>query len=87
MEYESKSAEEHPPIKPEKVLEPDPVIVNDALAVVVNTNPTNIDANRAHGDSLDFVSDKPFKGKGTYEVAGVGSGRADRYGSFASRFG
>jgi hypothetical protein len=36
----------------------------------------------AKGDSLDFVSDKPFKGKGTYDTIG---GLAGAGGKFASR--
>jgi len=36
---------------------------------------------RAKGESLDFVSDKPFRGKGTYDVAGAESGGGGRYGS------
>jgi hypothetical protein len=32
------------------------------------------------GDSLDFVSDKPFKGKGTYDTIGGGGGGGGRYG-------
>jgi Ca-activated chloride channel family protein len=39
---------------------------------------------KAKGDSLDFVSDKPFKGKGTYDVLGAGGGGGGRYGG---RFG
>jgi len=35
---------------------------------------------KAKGDSLDFVSDKPFKGKGTYDVIGGGAGGGGRYG-------
>ncbi len=33
------------------------------------------------GDSLDFVSDKPFRGKGTYDVLGANGGGGGRYGS------
>jgi hypothetical protein len=36
---------------------------------------------KAKGDSLDFVSDKPFKGKGTYDTIGGGGGGGGRYGS------
>jgi hypothetical protein len=39
------------------------------------------DCQKAKGDSLDFVSDKPFKGKGTYDVIGGGGGGGGRYGS------
>ncbi len=35
---------------------------------------------KAKGDSLDFVSDKPFKGKGTYDTIGVGGGGGGHYG-------
>jgi len=34
----------------------------------------------AKGDSLDLVSDKPFKGKGTYDTIGGGGGGGGRYG-------
>ncbi|HEX7901467.1 MAG TPA: hypothetical protein VF950_27155 [Planctomycetota bacterium] len=37
--------------------------------------------NRASGDSLDFVSDKPFRGKGTYDTFGMGGGGGGRYGT------
>jgi Ca-activated chloride channel family protein len=36
---------------------------------------------KAKGDSLDFVSDKPFKGKSTYDVIGGGAGGGSRFGS------
>ncbi len=36
---------------------------------------------RAKGDSLDVVSDKPFKGKGVYDVIGGGGGGGGRYGT------
>ena len=39
---------------------------------------------KAKGDSEDFVSDKPFKGKGTYDTIGGGSGGGGKYGT---RFG
>jgi Ca-activated chloride channel family protein len=32
------------------------------------------------GESLDFVSDKPFRGKGTYDAIGGGGGSGGRYG-------
>ena len=35
----------------------------------------------AKGDSLDFVSDKPFRGKGTYDTLGVEGGGGGRYGT------
>jgi hypothetical protein len=35
---------------------------------------------KAKGESLDFVSDKPFKGKGTYDVIGGGGGGGGNYG-------
>jgi len=36
--------------------------------------------NKAKGDSYDFVSDKPFKGKGTYDTIGAGGGGGGKYG-------
>ena len=35
---------------------------------------------KAKGDSLDFVSNKPFKGRGTYDVIGGGSGGGGKFG-------
>jgi hypothetical protein len=35
---------------------------------------------KAKGDSLDFVSDKPFKGKGSNDAIGGGAGGGGRYG-------
>ncbi len=37
--------------------------------------------NKAKGDSLDFVSDKAFRGKGTYDSLGSEAGGGGRYGS------
>jgi hypothetical protein len=37
----------------------------------------------AIGESLDYVSDKPFKGKGTYDNPGPDSGGGGRYGAAA----
>ncbi len=37
---------------------------------------------RFKGESLDFVSDKPFRGKGVYDVAGAGGGGGGRYGAW-----
>jgi hypothetical protein len=32
------------------------------------------------GDAIDFVSDKAYRGKGTYDIAGAGGGGGGRYG-------
>jgi hypothetical protein len=39
------------------------------------------DFKKAKGESLDFVSDKPFQGKGTYDVIGGAGGGGGRYGN------
>jgi hypothetical protein len=36
---------------------------------------------KAWGDSFDFVSDKPFMGKGIYDPSGAGPGGGGRYGT------
>ena len=36
---------------------------------------------KAKGESLDFVSDKPFRGRGTYDSLGAAGGGGGRYGS------
>jgi hypothetical protein len=43
--------------------------------------PPDSGLHKAKGDSLDFVSDKPFRGKGTYDSLGWGAGGGGRYGS------
>jgi hypothetical protein len=47
-------------------------------------SPDDEDFKKVKGDSLDMVSDKPFQGKGTYDVIGGGGGGGGRYGT---RFG
>lgn len=42
---------------------------------------TNTGWNKAKGDSIDYVSDKPFRSKGTYDVLGPDAGAGGRYGS------
>ena len=53
----------------------DPVFLKDAEQADHNETADQDDFKRAKGDSLDFVSDKPFKGKGTYDVIGGAGGR------------
>lgn len=79
-------ADDHPPIVP-KVFQVDPTIINDADEVVVNSTPTNINASNVSGDSFDFVSDEPFRGKGTYTVVGPSGGGGGRFGGFRACFG
>jgi hypothetical protein len=59
----------------------DPVYKKDAEESDHNETADDEDYQKAKGDSLDFVSDKPFKGKGTYDTIGGGSGGGGRYGS------
>jgi hypothetical protein len=59
----------------------DPVYRKDAEESDRNETADNEEFQKAKGDSLDFVSDKPFKGKGTYDVIGGGGGGGGRYGS------
>lgn len=58
----------------------DPTFKKDATESDHNESDDNEDFNKMKGDSLDFVSDKPFKGKGTYDVIGGGGGGGGRYG-------
>jgi hypothetical protein len=59
----------------------DPVYRKDAEESDHNETADEEEFQKAKGDSLDFVSDKPFKGKGTYDVIGGGAGGGGRYGS------
>ncbi|MBI2931822.1 MAG: terpene cyclase/mutase family protein [Planctomycetes bacterium] len=76
---------EKPPDLPnEKVLDmkkstEDPVFKKEEEADH-NETEDNEEFQKAKGDSLDFVSDKPFKGKGTYDTIGTGGGGGGRYG-------
>ena len=58
----------------------DPVYVKDAVESDHNETADEEEFKSAKGDSLDFVSDKPFQGKGTYDVIGGGGGGGGRYG-------
>ncbi len=58
----------------------DPVFKKDAEEADHNETDDNEEFMKAKGDSMDFVSDKPFKGKGTYDVLGAGGGGGGRYG-------
>ena len=53
----------------------DPVYRKDAVESDHNETADEEEFQKAKGDSLDFVSDKPFQGKGTYDVIGGGGGR------------
>lgn len=59
----------------------DPIYRKDAEESDHNETADNEEFAKAKGDSMDFVSDKPFKGKGTYDVIGGGGGGGGRYGS------
>jgi len=72
------------PGPPRKAIDPakeDPVYRKDAREADHNETADDEEFQKAKGDSLDFVSDKPFKGKGTYDVIGTGGGGGGRYGS------
>ena len=84
-QFPDREAELHPPFEP-KVFQPDPVIVNVAREVVVNTIPDEIDSLRASGQDIDFVTAEPFKGKAVSAVVGA-SGGGGRFGAYAGRFG
>jgi hypothetical protein len=58
----------------------DPVYKKDAEESDHNETADDEEFQKAKGDSLDFVSDKPFKGKGTYDTIGTGGGGGGRYG-------
>jgi hypothetical protein len=79
-------AEEHPPIVPEKFVV-DPVILNDAEAVVVNTLPENEERPFPKGESNEFLDSAPFRGKSINAAIGVSGGAGGRHGEGRSRFG
>jgi len=58
----------------------DPVFRKDAEESDHNETADEEEFQKAKGDSVDFVSDKPFKGKGTYDVIGGGGGGGGRFG-------
>jgi hypothetical protein len=59
----------------------DPVYRKDAEEADHNETADEEEFMKAKGDSLDFVSDKPFQGKGTFDVIGGGGGGGGRYGT------
>src|SRR5687768_7096159 len=59
----------------------DPVYKKDAEEADHNETADEEEFNKAKGDSMDMVSDKPFKGKGTYDVIGGGGGGGGRFGT------
>jgi ElaB/YqjD/DUF883 family membrane-anchored ribosome-binding protein len=59
----------------------DPVYRKDAEEAERNETADEEEFQKAKGDSLDYVSDKPFTGKGTYDVIGGGAGGGGRYGT------
>jgi Ca-activated chloride channel family protein len=58
----------------------DPVYRKDAEEADHNET-ADEEFQKARGDSIDYVSDKPFKGKATYDVVGGGAGGGGRFGS------
>ncbi|MFN3486083.1 MAG: prenyltransferase/squalene oxidase repeat-containing protein, partial [Planctomycetota bacterium] len=58
----------------------EPVYKKNAEEADHNETDDNEEFKQAKGDSLDFVSDRPFKGKGTYDVVGAGGGGGGRFG-------
>ena len=59
----------------------DPVYRKNAEASDHNETSDEEEFAKAKGDSLDFVSDKPYKGRGTYDVISGGGGGGGRYGA------
>jgi len=57
----------------------DPVYKKDAVESDHSETADDGEFQKAKGDSLDFVTDKPFKGKGTHDTLGAGGG-GGRYG-------
>ncbi len=62
----------------------DPVFKKDAEESDRNETADEQEFQKARGDALDFLTDKPFKGKATYDVIGAGAGGGGHYGT---RFG
>ena len=56
------------------------VVYKRAIESDHTETPDEEDFKKAKGDSLDMVSDKPFKGKGTFDVIGGGGGGGGRFG-------
>jgi hypothetical protein len=56
------------------------VFIKDAQKSDHVETPDEEDFKKAKGDSADFVSDKPFQGRGTYDVMGGGGGGGGKYG-------
>jgi hypothetical protein len=79
-------ADDHLPIVP-KVFQLDARIINDADEVVENTTPENFRGTDYEGDSLDFVSYQPFRGKALGVNIGLGHGASGRYGERKASFG
>ena len=58
----------------------DEIVYKKAVVSDHNETADEEEFEKMKGDSLDFVSDKPFKGHGTYDVIGGGGGGGGRYG-------
>jgi len=71
------------PAKPPKVLDMSRSVEDPAHRKDADHNETADDEEfqKAKEDSLDFVSDKPSRGKGGYDIIGSGGGGGGRYGS------
>ncbi|MBI4566398.1 MAG: terpene cyclase/mutase family protein [Planctomycetes bacterium] len=74
-----KDLQQNKPLDMKKAVE-DPVFKKNAEESDHNETADEEEFQKAKGDSLDFVSDKPFKGKGTYDTIGGGGGGGGRYG-------
>ncbi|MBI4833720.1 MAG: hypothetical protein HY811_02715 [Planctomycetes bacterium] len=79
MELPRDVIENNKPPKDDQVSETDPVW-KDAEESDHNETADDEDFNESKGDSYDFVSDKPLKGAGVYDMMGVGGGAGGRYG-------
>ena len=67
------------PAKDDNPADNDPVW-KDAEESDHNETDDGEDYGESKGDSYDFVSDKPLKGKGVYDMIGIGGGAGSRYG-------
>ena len=59
----------------------DPVFRKDSEEADHTETADEEEFQKARGDSVDYVSDRPFKGAGTYDTVGGGGGGGGRYGS------
>ncbi|HLF93644.1 MAG TPA: prenyltransferase/squalene oxidase repeat-containing protein [Planctomycetota bacterium] len=58
----------------------DVVFMKNVPEDTTTETPDDEEFKKAKGESFDFVSDKPFKGRGTYDVVGGGGGGGGKFG-------